>query len=60
VTDFSRGVRQTIIAIFNVFFGDRPEAMPSGHLSVEEISAAVSASRGLAGAGVTPPDAAAH
>jgi hypothetical protein len=61
VADFTRGVRQTIVLLLNVFFGDHPEAAPSARLSVEEIAAAVISTRGRrsTGTGVTaPPDAA--
>jgi len=45
VADFPRGVRQTMVAVMNVFFGDHPEQAPAGRLSVEEISASVAAAR---------------
>ena len=46
VADFPPGVRQTVVAVINVFFGDHPEAAPQGRLSLDEIAAAVAASRG--------------
>jgi hypothetical protein len=57
VADFARGVRQTVVALLNVFFGDHPESAPSGRLSVDEIAAAVVAARGRSSpeARVTPP-----
>ncbi|MGE3743913.1 MAG: hypothetical protein AB7I59_30955, partial [Geminicoccaceae bacterium] len=45
IADFPRGVRQTMVAIMNVFFGDHPDRAPSGRLSVEEIAVAVAAVR---------------
>ena len=45
IDDFPRGVRQTMVAIMNVFFGDHPERAPSGRLSMEEIAVAVAAAR---------------
>ncbi len=45
VADFPRGVRLTMVAIMNIFFGDHPERAPSGRLSVEEIAASVAAAR---------------
>ena len=61
VEDFPRGVRQTMVAIMNVFFGDHPEGAPDGRLSVEEIEASVSAARGGRAvlAGTTIPQSAA-
>jgi hypothetical protein len=61
VADFTKGVRQTIVLLLNVFFGDHPEIAPSGRLSLEEIAAAVISARGRGstGTGVTaPPDSA--
>ena len=57
VADFPRGVRQTLVALLNVFFGDHPESAPSGPLSVDEIAAAVAAARGRGSAAttLTPP-----
>lgn len=43
VADFTRGVRRTIVALLNVFFGDHPERVPGGPLSVDEIARSVSA-----------------
>jgi hypothetical protein len=45
IADFPRGVRQTMVALMNIFFGDHPERSPAGRLSVEEISASVAAAR---------------
>jgi hypothetical protein len=45
VADFPRGVRQTMVAIMNVFFGDHPESAPAGRLSLEEIATAVAVAR---------------
>lgn len=45
VADFPRGVRQTMVAVMNVFFGDHPEHVPASRLSVEEIAASVAAAR---------------
>jgi hypothetical protein len=61
VADFAKGVRQTIVALLNVFFGDHPDSAPSGRLSLGEIADAVTAARGRSSteAPVTrPPDAA--
>jgi hypothetical protein len=46
VEDFPPGVRQTMVAVINVFFGDHPDAAPQGKLSVAEIAASVAAARG--------------
>jgi hypothetical protein len=46
VEDFPPGVRQTMVAVINVFFGDHPDAAPQGKLSVAEIEASVAAARG--------------
>lgn len=45
IADFARGVRQTMVAIMNVCFGDHPEQAPAGRLSVAEIAASVTAAR---------------
>lgn len=45
VADFPRGVRQSMVAVMNIFFGDHPERAPSGPLSVDEIAASVAARR---------------
>jgi hypothetical protein len=57
VADFSRGVRQTLVALLNVFFGDHPESAPSGPLSLDEIAGSVAAARGRGSTAsvVTPP-----
>src|SRR5262249_37312274 len=62
VADFSRGGREAMGALLNVFFGDHPETAPSGRLSLDEIAAAVSAARGRAPtpARVTEPPGAAR
>ena len=45
VADFPRGVRQTMVAIMNVFFGDNADLVPAGPVSKEEIAAAIVAAR---------------
>jgi hypothetical protein len=46
IRDFPPGVRQTIVALFSVFFGDHPENAPQGRLDRDEIAAAVEAAHG--------------
>ena len=45
IEDFAAGVRQTVVALLTVFFGDAPEKAPQGRLSLPEISAAVAGAR---------------
>jgi len=57
VADFAAGVRQTLIAFINVFFGADPEDAPRGRLSVEEIADAVRAARPRSRPALPHPDA---
>ena len=43
---FTAGVRQTLVAFINVFFGDDPDGAPRGRLTIEEIVGSVRTARG--------------
>jgi hypothetical protein len=45
VEDFAAGVRQTLVAFIEYFFGKHPDAMPAGPLDEKEIEASVTANR---------------
>jgi len=43
--DFVAGMRQVLVAFITYFFGDDPESLPHGRLTIEEIAAGVRAGR---------------
>ena len=57
IEDFAAGVRKTVIAIINVFFGEHPDDAPSGPLSVAAIAASVTSERRRGGRNADPTSA---